>query len=156
MSNEEIELQPAELLKAISSNLDRMFFGVPKSEAKSCFRDLRNGNAVAFLEIGSADHGEVYCDLMLDHSDFVGRLNFTQFRNALAMHLQKIAGKIESKEDMNIFTNKETNDMIFHIPGIIENQGTVNVLVTGIEQRLAGKLTVKLMFIDPKNYSMKS
>ncbi len=58
MSNEEIELKPEELLKAISSNLDVLFFGVPTSEAKFRFRDIRDGKAVAFLDIGSPDHGD--------------------------------------------------------------------------------------------------
>lgn len=34
--------------------------------------------------------------------------------------------------------------------------GTMNVLVTGIEQRTAGNMTVRLMFLDPQQFSVRA
>jgi len=156
MNSDQIELQPEELLTAICNNLHRHFFDVPKNEAKNRFRELENGMAVSFLTIGARDHGDVDCLLALDHSNFVGKLNYSQFRDALATHLHRIAGKLKNHENLNIFTSKETGDIIFHIPGIIENNKSLNILVTCVEQRVAGKMTVRLMFLDPGDFSRSS
>ena len=152
MSNEEIELQPAEILTAIYTHLNRHFFEISRVEAKTRFRELKSGMAVTFMGITAADRGEVKCTLALDHSQFIGTLNFSQFRNALASHLYRIAGKLSNKEDLNIFTSADTGDIIFHIPGVVGTSDAINILVTGVEQRTAGKMIIRLMFLDPNNF----
>jgi hypothetical protein len=156
MSNYEIEMQPEELLTAICGNLHRHFFKIPKNEAKNRFRELKKGDVVSFLTIGMPEQGEIDCKLALDHSRFIGRLNYSQFRNALAMHLHRVADKLTKNENLNIFTSQDTGDMIFHIPGIVESGDTVNILVTCVEQRAAGKMTVRLVFLDPGDFPQNS
>ena len=155
MNTGKIELQPEQMLTAIFNNLNEHFFKVPKNESKHRFRELERGMQVSFLRISEPNHGELKCELALDHSEFVGKLNFRLFRNALASHLRRIAGKITNKEELNIFTNEQTGDMIYHIPGVVENGDTINILVTGIEQRAVGKATVRLMFLDPDHFSQQ-
>lgn len=111
---------------------------------------------VPFLKISLRGHGEVACKLELDHTQFAGKLNFRQFRNALASHLYRIEGKLTNNMDLNIFTSQETGGMIFHIPGLVETDDTINILVTGLEQRAVGQATVRLMFLDPQHFSDRS
>ncbi len=109
-----------------------------------------------FMEITSPEMGDVSCKLALDSTQFIGTLNFRQFRNALVSHMQRIAATLQEKEELSVFTNEETDDIIFYLPGIIEDGDTMNVLVTGIEQRTAGHMTVRLMFLDPTKLSICS
>ena len=94
--------------------------------------------------------------LALDYSEFVGTLNYSTFRDALASHLNRIAEKLRDKRDLNIFTSKDTGAMLFHIPGLVQSAGQLNVLVTGIEQVKAGEIIIKLMFLSPDNYRDKN
>ena len=104
------------------------------------------------MDISSTTKGDVACMLALDHSEYVGKLNFSAFREILAAHLHLIGEKLKNEENLNIFTNEETGDLLFNIPGIIQRDDEINVLVTGTEQRRAGELTIKLMFLDPANF----
>ncbi len=156
MSNASIELDLVELLKAIHSNINQRILAASKIVAKNFFRELADGKALPFMEITSPELGDVSCDLALDHTKFIGTLNFSQFRNALVAHMQRIAATLQEEEELSVFTNEDTNDIIFYLPGVIEDGGTMNVLVTGIEQRTAGNMTVRLMFLDPQQFSVRA
>ena len=156
MSNASIELDLVELLKAIHSNINQRLLTASKAVAKNLFRDLAEGKSLPFMEINTPEMGDVSCKLALDRTQFIGTLNFSQFRNALVSHMQRIATTLQKKEELSVFTNEETDDIIFYLPGIIEDGDTMNVLVTGIEQRTAGHMTVRLMFLDPTKLSIHS
>jgi hypothetical protein len=85
----------------------------------------------------------------LDHSQFVGGLSFTRFRDALASHLERVGKQLRSKADLNVYTAKDSHDVIINIPGFVQAGDTLNILVTGIEQPHAGSIIVRLMFLDP-------
>ena len=152
MGNYEVEVQPRQILAAVHQHLTITFFQQEKTVAKRAYSDISSGTTIPFLEISAAEKGEINCSLALDHSEFVGKLNFSAFRDILGAHLQLIAAKLQNEEDLNLFTNEQTGDLLFNIPGILQRDDTVNVLVTGIEQRKPGELIVKLMFLDPANY----
>lgn len=145
----QIDLLPAELLGALHNNLSRRFFETKRDDAKQLYMAVRDGRVIPFMTIVIPDKGDIDCSLGLDHSQFVGQLNFTFFRRALASHLQRIADKLSEQEDLNMYTNETNGDKIFNIPGLVETDLAVNILVTGIEQRKAGSMTVRLMFLDP-------
>ena len=154
MSNASIDLDLTELLAAIHSNMNQRILQASKSVAEDLYVKLAAGKALPFMEISSPDLGDVSCDLALDHTQFVGKLNFSHFRNALALHMQQIAATLANKEDLSVFTSEESDDIIFYLPGVIEDGGTMNVLVTGVEQRVDGKMTIRLMFLDPSSLSL--
>ena len=159
MTNMKVDLEPAELLTAIHNQLNRRFFQTRKNDAKQLFLAIQSGKEIPFMEIAIADRGEVHCHIALDCSLFDGKLNFGLFRNALAVHLHRVAdklgkNKLDKKESLNTFTNEETGDRIFHIPGVIEAHGKLNILVTGISQREPGKMTICLMFLDPAEFDI--
>ena len=156
MSNASIELDLVELLTAIHSNFNQRILSASKAVAKNFFRELADGKSLPFMEISSPEMGDVSCKLALDRTQYIGTLNFRQFRNALVSHMQRIATTLQEKEELSVFTNEETDDIIFYLPGIIEDGDTMNVLVTGIEQRTAGHMTVRLMFLDPTKLSIRS
>ncbi len=153
MSNGQVDLKPAELLKAIYENLNKCFFTAAKYDAKQRYRLLVTGKPFAFMTLATRDQGEIAFELALDQTQHDGSLTFTQFRNALAAHLNRIAAKLAGKQDLNIFTSNDTGDWIFNIPGIVEYADKVNILVTCVEQRAAGQATIRLLYLDPKEVS---
>lgn len=108
------------------------------------------------MTINTPDKGEVSCTLALDHDQFVGKLGFSVFRNALASHLTRTASKLENKEALNIFTKDDGCDMIFHIPGFVEIGGKLNILVTGVRQKKPGVITARLIFLDPTQFETQT
>ena len=156
MSQNAINLKPETLLQAIHEHLSARFFGAVKTESKQQYNDLRSGRQLPLLEINSEEQGDVVGLLALDYSEFVGTLNYSTFRDALASHLNRIAEKLRDERDLNIFTSKDTGAMLFHIPGLVQTADQINVLVTGIEQVKAGEIIIKLMFLSPDNYRDKN
>jgi len=152
VSQNAIDIKPETILAAIHQHVSALFFSSTKTDAKQSFNDLRSGKQLPLLEISSGDLGGVVGVLALDYSDFVGKLNFTTFRDALASHLNRIAERLKNEESLNILSSEETGAMLFHIPGLVHVDNQSNVLVTAIEQSKAGELVIKLMFIDPDNY----
>jgi hypothetical protein len=155
MSDDSIDLNPAEFLTVIRNNLQKKFFDSPKSDVKTDYRKLVSGIELPFMTISATDHGDVACSLALDHTLYVGKINFSRFRNALNAHLARITDALKKKEDLNILTSEETGDTLFYLPGAVEERGIVNVLVTACEQRTAGRVTVRLMFLDPTDLVKK-
>jgi len=156
MSNMEIDVPPDKLLAVIHNHINDRFFEKTKHDSKRLFLAIESGKEVPFMKFGNQESGDVSCTLTLDHSQFVGRLSFSAFRSALASHLNRTASKIQNKESLNIFTNDASCDMIFHIPGFVESGGKLNILVTGVRQKEAGNLTIRMMFLDPAQFATQS
>jgi len=152
MPNKEINVSPEKVLEVAHQQLRACFFESTKVFAKQTFNDLQDGKKVPLIEIASPDMGEVTGLLALDCSDFVGKLNYSIFRDALASHLRRTAEKLQAGESLNIFTNKDSGALLFHIPGLVQVDEQVNILVTGIEQSRPGEIIIKLMFLHPDNF----
>jgi len=152
MANEQLNLDPAEVLAVMHNNLNAQFFAGPRDEAKQLFNAIADSKMVPFMRIANKELGEVICHLSLDHSKFNGKLNFGTFRKSLATLLKRIAEKIEEDQPLNLLTSAE-GDTLFNIPGVLENENQdINVLVSGLRQYAAGQLTIRLMFLDPDDY----
>lgn len=149
MVENNIDLDAKELLTLVHNALSKTFFQVPRTQAKQLFQSIIGGEKIPLMTLGLRSDDEFKCELALDSSEFIGNLNFRFFRDALASHLHRIAFILKNDEKINIFTNTHNNDVIFHHPGVIDTDGRVNILVSGIEQRQADTISVKLLFLDP-------
>jgi hypothetical protein len=65
--------------------------------------------------------------------------------------LQRISAKLKAKEDLNIM-NSETGSFLVHSPGMVEQDGYVNILVMSLDFSVAKKITLRLMFLDPEQF----
>jgi len=155
MASNEINISPEQMLTAIHAQLSDHFFDATKTTAKQTYTQLINGERLPLLEISSPEHGQVIARLALDVSEFIGKLNYTTFRDALTSHLNRIGETLKNKEKLNIFTSEETGAMLFNIPGLVQTDEQVNVLVTGVEQSKPGEIVIKLMFLDPDNFTKR-
>ncbi len=151
--NDHIDVNPQKLLGLIASTLDRLFFGEEKAVAKKLYRQLRDGNAPQVMRLDAGEHGDLNCRLSLDTTECSARPGFAVFRQVLAAHLQAVAKRLEEGEGPNVYTSDASSEMIFNIPGAIEYNEQVYVLVTGVQQTQPGVLTFKLQFLDPAQFA---
>jgi hypothetical protein len=151
MSYQQIDLDPTLFLGALLENLNSHFFANSRDESKQLYMSLAGQKAVPFMHVNAAESGEIFCDLALDNSQYVGKLNYGQFRKCLAVMMHSISNRIEAKQDLNVM-NSENGDILFNVPGIVQSDSTVNVLVSGISQAGPGKIVIRLMFLEPSQY----
>lgn len=151
MSFQEINLDPAQFLAALNDNLNNRFYAQSRSNAKILFQQLLEGEAQPFMRIGVADSGDIVCDLLLDHSEHVGKISFSQFRKALAMMMLNIKERVDAQRPLNLMTS-ENGEILFNIPGVLQGADATNVMVCGVAQSGPGRATAKLMYLNPESY----
>jgi len=148
MSNQEVSLPPKLLLAAVNQNLDHHFFGESRESAKLMYQAILKDEPCPFMRIDTGEAGEVYCELSLDTSLYVGKLNFGK-----SMMMVGIKERIAADAPLNAMSS-DNGDILFNIPGIVKDQnGQFNVLVTSFRQLGPGLSTVRLMFLDPDQYA---
>lgn len=153
MSNQEVSLPPKLLLAAVNQNLDHHFFGESRESAKLMYQAILKGEPSPFMRIDTGEAGEVYCELSLDKTLYVGKLNFGKFKKSLAMMMVGIKERLDAEAPLNALRS-QAGDIMFNIPGIVkEPNGQFNVLVTSFRQLAPGLSTVRLMFLDPDQYA---
>ena len=154
-SKASVSLKPEQLLSISAQALYKTFFETARDQSKQIFKELEKGKTCSLYVIKIANGQEIQGKLSLDKTEFVGKINYSAFRAALEVMVKRIADKINKKEDLNIFTNEDNGEMVFHIPGFVENDGQVNILVLGVVQQAAGVIGQKLMFLDPTQFAKK-
>ena len=154
-SKASVSLKPEQLLSISAQALYKTFFETARDQSKQIFKELEKGKTCSLYVMKIANGQEIQGKLSLDKTEFVGKINYSAFRAALEVMVKRIADKINKKEDLNIFTNEDNGELVFHIPGFVENDGQVNILVLGVVQQAAGVIGQKLMFLDPNQFAKK-
>lgn len=153
MNHQQVSLPPKLLLGAINKNLDHHFFIGSRESAKMMFHTVLKEEPCSFMRIDMGEAGEVQCELSLDTSLYVGKLNFGKFKKLLAMMMIGIKERIDADAPLNALTSKH-GEIMFNIPGIVKDQdGQINVMVTSFRQLAPGLSSVRLMFLDPSEYA---
>ena len=150
MNQQQLDLDPRQYLAALMENLNSRFYADTRVNSKALFNSLIDQQTLDFMQIGSLGSGEITCLLTLDHSQYSGKLSYGKFRECLATMMRRIAAKLHNKENLNVMVD-ETGGMLFNIPGLVETDNTINILVNGLSQNEAGKATICLMFIEPSD-----
>jgi len=151
MSYQEVSLAPKLLLAAVHENLNRHFYADNRDSAKSLYNTISKGSSAPFMRIDTGDAGEIFCELTLDSSLYVGKLNFGKFRKTLAMMMLGLKTRIENDQPLNAMSS-ETGETLFNVPGVVKDGDQTNVMVCGFKQLGPGLSTVNLMYLDPDEY----
>lgn len=152
MSNTEVSLNPKLLLSAVLDNLNLHFFTSTRDQAKQFYKLLNDEHPAPFMKIDMGDSGEVFCELSMDQSLYVGKLNYGKFRKNLAMMMHAIKQRIDAEAPLTAMTSN-TGEILFNIPGIVKEDDQINIMVCSFRQLGAGLATVRLMFLDPDDYA---
>lgn len=152
MTQQEVNLDPRQLMAALIENLDRHFYAASRDDAKQLYKALADGNIARFMHVKMEDDSELFCHLALDSTQYVGKLNFGRFRKGLAMMLLSAKKRLEKGEDLNVM-NSQSGDVLFNVPGIVNADDGTNVLVCGLQQAAPGQVTIRLMYLNPDHYA---
>jgi len=155
MSNTSVNLDPSQLLTAISLNLDSQFYAASRDHSKRLYSDIEGGETMPFLQLNTKRSGDINCNLQLDSTQYTGKLSFSKFRKAMAVMLLGIKTRIDENQPLNMLTS-EQGDIMFNIPGVIQNKDGTNVMVCGLRQMQPGLMTIRLMFLDPVQYQAEA
>ena len=158
MSSGQLQLQGKDMIVTIAEHLNHLFYLSGRDEAKRAFKTIHEGNETPLFKLNthkkndpSKITSEVACFLTLDASEHQGALNFSKFRQGLASMILGIQDRVENDKNLNIMRS-DSGEMLFHIPGVLSEDGETNILVCGVAQSAPGKVQIKLMYIDPSNY----
>lgn len=152
MSYQQVSLNPKLLLAAVNENLNRYFYAESRDSAKALFNTISEGASTPFMRIDTGEAGEIYCELALDYSLYVGKLNFGKFRKSLAMMMLGIKTRIEKDQPLTTMSS-DAGEILFNIPGIVKEDEQVNVMVCSFKQLGPGLSRVRLMYLDPDSYA---
>ena len=155
MNNTSVNLDPSQLLTAISANLDSQFYAATRDHSKRLFTDIADGEPMPFLQLNTKRSGDINCNLQLDSSQYTGKLSFSKFRKAMAVMLLGIKTRIDEGESLNMLTSDQ-GDIMFNIPGVLQNKDGTNVMVCGLRQIQPGLINIRLMFLDPVAYQAEA
>lgn len=135
------------------NTLRNYFFDVPRAKSRRLYKEIAAGDQVtiATLTRDSDKNASIKLKLTLDQSQFRGHLTFHLFQQVLGAMLRHVAGCVQRKEDLNIFTSDETGEVLVFRPGLIEDKGQLNVLALGIAPIKGGAL-IRLQFLDPDQF----
>ena len=152
MTQQEVNLDPRQMIQALNENLNQRFYAGSRDAAKQAYQELVDGKLIPLMRIEMEDATEVICELALDTSEYVGKLNFGRFRKGLAMMMLGIKNRLDKEQELNIM-HSENGEMLFNIPGVLQSDDGTNVIVCGLRQLAAGRLTIRLMYINPDLYA---
>ncbi|MDB6060444.1 MAG: hypothetical protein JWM78_547 [Verrucomicrobiaceae bacterium] len=146
----------AEKLLTISINLLHQAFGdTTRLLAKRRFQYLENGKSVYLAHVKMEDDSQLKVNVKLERSELKGKLNFSAFRQVVAHLLGACAQQIESKQQLNTFSDTDEKRWIYLIPALYQSDVAQNMLVLGVNLRQPGELTLELMFVDPTQFQQQ-
>jgi hypothetical protein len=151
MTETAVELKSEDLLAALNRNLDVHFFLSDRTLSKQKFQTLKEGNELPLMKLGFSDESEIHCDLCLDYSEYVGKLNFSSFRKNLAMMMHAVRNRLDAGAPLNVMRDS-SGQVLFNVPGIVKNGNQTNILVCGMAQTSHDKARINLMFLNPDDY----
>ncbi|MEM9255047.1 MAG: hypothetical protein AAGA91_06340 [Pseudomonadota bacterium] len=151
----EANLSHETFLTVATNLLHRALLDIGRTEAKRCFRALEAGEELVLSDVRMEDDSVARFSLVLDHSEFKGRLNFTRFRDSLATLIANISVHLrDSGKTLPTFSAEHVNDqVIFGVTAVTVLEGVPNVLVLGAgAQRPDGVTLLQLLYLDPSQF----
>ena len=149
---QKIDLNLIELVSLAAKIVDQLFIKAPKDKAKAAFKEIKQGHTFPLGSIKVQDKLESSLQLALDYSEFCGPgFNFDVFANALKSILTQISQKFQAKADLNIMTSEE-GSVLIHLPGMVQLNEQLNVMVMAFDIGEMEKITIRLMFVEPEQY----
>ena len=147
------KMEPDRFLTMAVNILHRTFIDGSRNDAKRSFREISAGKQVHLVRVKMEDESELIIDIALDSSEFIGKLNFAAFKHILQVMLVKISKQLqEDPGQLNIFTDTESGNMIFHLPGVMVDGENINIMVLGVNKGAPGSVILMLQFIDSKQF----
>lgn len=146
--------------------LHRALIESPRTTAKRIFREIHAGGRVAVANVKMEDGGEVRVDVVLDHSECRGDLNFSRFRETFVALMRDLASQIESEEPLQTFSAQVaegsegqfvSDEKLFAARGVSQHNGELNILMLAAKPEPADPVvTMRLLYVSPDQFISSS
>lgn len=153
MSNFPSHTLTTEKFLTVATNiLHKAFVEGSRTSAKNVYSSIVDGKRVSLVTLKMDDDSESRVDVTLDHSEFRGKLNFGVFKSILTHMLVQIAEFVKSEKQVPVFTDEESGNLLFGVPGIFDNKGEINALLLGADLGGQGLIHLQLQFVEPDQF----
>lgn len=135
--------------------LHRMLLDVPRTQAKNAYKEIAKGVAIPLATVKMEDQSTTRFSLMLDHSEFNGKVNFSVFRNSLELLISNLGQTLESKKEIAVFSAEhDASLMMFGVTAVTQEGSDTNVMVLGSDMNEGrSSVMLRLMYIDSSQFS---
>ena len=153
--NPDIDINIAQILDATVRILQSSFLSGPRAQARHDFKKLKQGKniGVATLNIGKFKNRPF--KLQLDYSEYKGPgFGFDIFIAALESMLRHTDTTFKEEKDLNMLTDQNQSEVVLAaLPGIVRRGEQINVMMMSFSLSQAPVIILKLMFVDPGQFS---
>lgn len=145
-------LDTKHLLTALINLLHRTIVDANRTQAKKIFASLVDKRVVGLVRLKMDSGNTLDTEVSLSAEEFVGDLKFGIFRNALSAWMANAIDVCKREGELPIMFNEQRSETLFNIPGAVVSEGQLNVMFMSIFQPAPGRLRMKLMFVDPRQF----
>jgi hypothetical protein len=147
-----IDINLVEMTNLCANVLHQAFLSSPDKNARDLFKSLKQGKPISPGKLRLGEEMQAPLKLALDYSEFKGPgFNFDIFIAALHAMLQRISAQLKAKEKLNIL-HSETGSFLLNLPGVVERNEQINVLMMAMDFSKPKEVTLSLMFFDPEQF----
>lgn len=148
----QLDINLIEMVNLSANVLHQAFLSSPDDKARGSFKTIKQGKVIKPGTLSIGKELEAPLEIALDYSEFQGPgFNFDIFVAALHAMLQRISAKLKAKEDLNMMSS-ETGSFLINLPGMVERDGHVNIMVMTLDFSVAKQITLRLMFLNPEQF----
>jgi hypothetical protein len=128
-SKETKSMPPAKFLTISANLLHNAFIKAGRTAAKRVYRDIEAGKVVPLTYLELEDKSMVRFDLSLNHKLYRGQLNFTSFRNGVALFIMNAGEVLREPDKLRIYQNQDNpRSIVFGVLAISTEDGEPSVL----------------------------
>jgi hypothetical protein len=146
---------PTDKFLLIAVNLlHQQFIGAARTQAKRVFREFETGRTLGITTVKMEDESTVRFSMVLDHSEFQGKLNFGAFKASVSILLGNLAKALQEKKKIAVFNVEGgANSVLFGVTGVTVEDEQPNVMVLGCDVgEEAGAVTLRLLYLNPDQF----
>jgi len=155
MADDIPEIDVVKIVEIAAKILQSTFLSAPRARAKQDFKKLKQGTGI---DVGTVNMGPIKnapFKLQLDHSEFIGPgFGFDSFSSALTSMLRHTESAFRAKKDLNVLMNEDQSELVLAaLPGIVQHDGQTNVMMMSFSFSQSPDIVLKLMFVEPGQFS---
>ncbi|MFT4823055.1 MAG: hypothetical protein ACJAUG_001413 [Halioglobus sp.] len=147
---------PQEQFLNIAGNLlHRAFLDSTRTKAKNTFKALAAGKTVPLTNVEMEDKSTVRFDIALDHSEYLGSINFGAFRSSVTVLIASLGENLGKEEQIKVFTEQDNpNAMIFGVTAVTQESDEPNIMVLGANMSADNpSVLLRLLYINHEQFA---
>ena len=147
------QFEPAKFLTVATNVLHQYLLDIPRDQAKGRFNQMVEKGPVPLVRLKLDDNSEMDFYVELDSREYNGKLNFSAFRDQVALMVHNFGQHLTEKRAVTILNDQSGRRLMFQIPILSSEDGQeLNALMLGVDLMVPGKAVLQLMFVDSAQF----